>query len=83
MYDAKSLLQPDTMPLFKNNYCLQMRETGFAEYFEASHRMGPVPICLKISARIDLKGDLSNDTTVTPALFSLFKTFKTLRNISS
>ncbi len=31
---------------------LQIIETGFAEQFYASHRMGPAPISLKISARI-------------------------------
>ncbi len=30
-YYVKSVSQPDTMPLFKNNYCLQIIETGFAE----------------------------------------------------
>jgi hypothetical protein len=38
--------------LLGNNYRLQIIETGFAEQFYASHRMGPAPICLKISARI-------------------------------
>jgi hypothetical protein len=33
-------------------YCLQITETGFAEQFYASHRMGPASICLKITARI-------------------------------
>jgi hypothetical protein len=44
--------QPDTLALLGNNYRLQIIETGFAEQFYASHRMGPAPICLKISARI-------------------------------
>jgi hypothetical protein len=35
-----------------NNYNLRIIETGFAEQFYASHRMGPAPICLKISAII-------------------------------
>jgi hypothetical protein len=30
---------------------LPLIETGFAEQFYASHRMGPAPFCLKISAR--------------------------------
>jgi hypothetical protein len=34
---------------------LQIIETGFAEQFYASHRMGPAPICLKTSARIASK----------------------------
>jgi hypothetical protein len=38
------------MPLLGNNYCFQLTETGFAEKFYASHRMGLTPICLKISA---------------------------------
>ncbi len=44
--------QPDTIALLGNNYWLQIIETGFAEQFNASHRTGPAPICLKISARI-------------------------------
>ncbi len=38
----------------QSNYCLQIvqtGQTGFAEQFYASHRMGPAPICVKISAR--------------------------------
>jgi hypothetical protein len=31
LYDVKSVLQPDTMPILENNYCLQMIEKGFAE----------------------------------------------------
>jgi hypothetical protein len=52
LYDVKSVLQPDTIALLENNYSLQIIETGFAEQFYASHRMGHAPICLKISARI-------------------------------
>ncbi len=52
MYDVKSVSQPGTIALLGNNYSLQIIETGFAEQFYASHRMGPAPICLKISARI-------------------------------
>ncbi len=52
MYDVKRVSQPDTIALLGNNYRLQMIETGFAEQFQASYRMGPAPICLKISARI-------------------------------
>ncbi len=51
MYADKSVPQPDTMPILENNYCLQIVETGFAEQFSASHRMGPAQICVKISAR--------------------------------
>ncbi len=52
MYDVKSVSQPGTIALLGNNYSLQIIETGFAEQFYASHRMGPALICLKISARI-------------------------------
>ncbi len=52
MYDVKCVSQPDTIALLGNNYSLQIKETGFAEQFYASHRMGPATICLKISARI-------------------------------
>ncbi len=48
----KSVSQPDTKALLGINYCLQIIETGFAEWFYASHRMGPTQILLKISARI-------------------------------
>ncbi len=43
---------PTLIALLGNNYRLQIIETGFAEQFYASHRMGPAPICLKISTRI-------------------------------
>jgi hypothetical protein len=52
-----------------------MIQTGFAEQFYASHRMGPAPISLNFSKN-NLKGDLSNDTTDNPPLFSLVNTFK-------
>ncbi len=53
MFDVKSVLQPDTKVLLGNNYSLQIIETGFAEQFYASYRVGghgPASICLKISA---------------------------------
>jgi hypothetical protein len=52
VYDVKSVSQPGTIALLGNNYILQIIETGFAEQFYASHRMGPAPICLQTSARI-------------------------------
>jgi hypothetical protein len=74
---VKRVSQPNTIALLGNNYSLQMIETGFAELFYASHRMGPALICLKISARIvKREGDLSNDTAGNPPLFSLVNTFK-------
>jgi hypothetical protein len=51
LYDVKIVSYPDTIALLGNNYSLQIIETGFAEQVYASHRMGPAPICLKISAR--------------------------------
>ncbi len=51
MYDVKSVSQPDTIALLGINNCLQIIETG-AEWFYASHRMGPAQILLKISAII-------------------------------
>ncbi len=33
VYDMKSVSQPDTKPLFTNNYWFQMTETEFAELF--------------------------------------------------
>ena len=50
MYDVKIVSQPDIIALLGNNYSLQMIETGFAEQFYTSHRMGPAAICVKISA---------------------------------
>jgi hypothetical protein len=52
VYDVKSESQPDTIALLGINYCLQIIETGFAEWFYASHTMGPAQIRLKISARL-------------------------------
>jgi hypothetical protein len=52
VYDVKSVSQPDTIALLGINYCLQIIETGFAEWFYACHRMGPAQILLKISAII-------------------------------
>jgi hypothetical protein len=46
LHDVKRVLQSDTIALLGNNYSLQIIETGFAEQFYASHRMGPPPICL-------------------------------------
>jgi hypothetical protein len=39
------------LPTMGNNYCLQIIETGFAELFFASQRMGLASISLKITAR--------------------------------
>ena len=52
IYDVKSMPQPHTIALLGINYCLQIIETGFAEWFYASHTMGPAQILLKISARL-------------------------------
>jgi hypothetical protein len=49
---VKSVPQPDAIALLGINYCMQIIETGFAEWFYASHTMGPAQILLKISARI-------------------------------
>jgi hypothetical protein len=53
LYDVKSVSNPGTIALLGNNYSLQIIETGFAEQFYVSHRMGPASICLKISASTD------------------------------
>ncbi len=45
MYDVKNESQPDTIALLGDNYSLQLIETGFAEQFFASHRMGPATGC--------------------------------------
>jgi hypothetical protein len=54
-----------------------MTETGFAEQFYASHRMGPACTDLFENLSVNnLKGGLSNATTFKPPLFSLVNTFK-------
>jgi hypothetical protein len=52
VYDVKSKSQPDTIALLGINYCLQIIETVFAEWFYVSHKMVPAQILLKISARL-------------------------------
>ncbi len=52
VYDLESESLPDTVALLGINYCLQIRETGFAERFYASHTMGPAQFLLKISTRL-------------------------------
>jgi hypothetical protein len=52
VYDVKSESQPDAIALLGINYCLQIIETWFAEWFYASHTMGPAQILLKISASL-------------------------------
>ncbi len=47
--------QPDTIASLGIKNCLQIIEAGFAEWFYASHRMGPAQILLKNSARIALR----------------------------
>ncbi len=74
----KSGPQPDTIALLGINYCLQIIETGFAEWF--------VVLCLSQDGACtdsfenfrenSLKGDLSNDITLNPPLFSSVITFK-------
>ncbi len=75
VYDVKSTEQPDTIAFLGNNFRLQIIETWFAEQFYVSHRMGPAPICLKISARIAERETYRMTTENTP-LFSLVNTFK-------
>jgi hypothetical protein len=50
LHDLKIVSQPDTKALLGINYSLQVIESGFAQQFYASHRMGPAQICLKIFA---------------------------------
>jgi hypothetical protein len=68
--------QLDTLALLENNYRLQIIETGFAEQFYASHRMGPAPICLKISARIAER----ETYRIIPLKNRLFSNWSTLLN---
>jgi hypothetical protein len=44
VYDVKSVPQPDAIALLGINYCVQIIETGLAEWFYASHTMGPAQI---------------------------------------
>ena len=68
----------DTIALLGNNYCLQILETGFAEWFYASHRDGACTNFIENFSENSLKGDLSNNTTLNQPLFSLVNTFKEL-----
>jgi hypothetical protein len=75
---VKRVSQPDTIALLGNNYSLQMIETGFALRGAV---LGPSQdgACTNLFENFSensLKGDLSNDTTNNPPLFSLVNTFK-------
>ncbi len=74
MYDVKSESQPDTIASLGINYCLQIIETCFAEWFYASHTWACTD-SFENFREISLKGDLSNDITLNPPLFSLVNTF--------
>jgi hypothetical protein len=52
VYDVKSESQQDTIAFLGINFCLQIIETGFAEWFYAPPTMGPAQILFKISARL-------------------------------
>jgi hypothetical protein len=66
--------QPDTIALLGINYCLQIIETGFAEWFYASQDEACTDSFENFREN-SLKGDLSNDITLNPPLFSLVNTF--------
>ena len=53
-----------------------MTETGFAEWFNASHRDGACTNFIENFHDNSLKQDLSNATTFNPPHFSLVDTFK-------
>ncbi len=78
MYNLESESQSDTIALLGINYCLQIIETGFAEWFYASHD-GACTDSFENFREISLKGDLSNDTTLNPPLLSLVNTFKAIK----
>jgi hypothetical protein len=69
VYDVKSESQPDPIALLGIDYCLQIIETWFAEWFYASHTMGPAQILLKISARLAYRETYQMISLSTP-LFS-------------
>ncbi len=65
------------MPCFNTMNCIQITETCFADYFEASHRLHRASTDFyTIRSVKSLKRDLLNDTTFNPPLFSLDSTFK-------
>ncbi len=76
MYDVKSMPQSDTIASLGINNCLQIIETGFAEWFYASYRMGACTDSFENFRENSLKGDLSNDITLNHPLFSLVNAFK-------
>ncbi len=67
--------QSDTMPLFANNYLMQMTETGVRWVVLGFPQDGACTDLFENLSEISLKGDLSNATTFNPALFSLVNTF--------
>ena len=67
---------PDTMPLFANNYWMQMTETGVRWVVLGLPQDGACTALFENLSEISLKGDLLNATTFNPPLFSLVNTFK-------
>jgi hypothetical protein len=70
------MTQPDIDAVFANNYCIQIIETGFSEQFQASHRMGPAPNYLKISAWKCHIATYRNNTFIPLSIHLLISTFK-------
>jgi hypothetical protein len=64
------------IPLFGNNYCLQMIEIGVRGVVLGLSQDGACTNLFENFREQSLKRDLSNDTTFKPALFSLANTFK-------
>jgi len=72
----KMVSQPDTMPLFANNYWMQMTETGVRWVVLGLPQDGACTDLFENFSEISLKEDLSNATTFNPPFFSLVDTLK-------
>jgi hypothetical protein len=66
---VKSESRPDTIALLGINYFLQIIETGFAEWFYASHTMGPAQILFENFREISL-GETYRMILLSTPLFS-------------
>ncbi len=81
--DAKMVSLPDTMPLFANNYWMQMTETGVRWVVSGLPQDGACTDLFENLSEISWKGDLSNATTFNPPLFSLVYTFKQRKKLAA
>jgi hypothetical protein len=47
---VRTVTQPDIDAVVENYYCIQIIEIGFPEYFNASRRMRPKHVLIKLTA---------------------------------